>query len=103
MGGTGTVPHCAVFSSFAATTGKDSRAAAGGASFRTVSQPFKCKKKLSFGSESCVFCMKVYSQMIINTYCIVIARGRPNCVLYCASKTVTKRQDSFLALLFKFS
>ena len=40
-GGTGTVPHCAVLSSFLATMGKISRAAAGGASFRAVPQPFK--------------------------------------------------------------
>ena len=39
--GTGTVPHCAVLSSFVATMGKVSRAAAGGASFRAVPQPFK--------------------------------------------------------------
>ena len=45
MGGTGTVPHCAVLSSFVATMGKVSRAAAGQASFRAVPQPFKLKIK----------------------------------------------------------
>ena len=56
MGGTGTVPHCAVLSSFVATIGKISLAAAGGPPFnnredfpccgwrdscRAVPQPFK--------------------------------------------------------------
>ena len=41
MGGTGTVPHCAVLSSFVATIGKVSRVAAGGASFRAVTQSFE--------------------------------------------------------------
>ena len=41
MGGTGTLPNCAVLSSFVATMGKVSRAATGGASFRAVTQPFK--------------------------------------------------------------
>ena len=45
MGGTGNVPHCAVLSSFVATMGKVSRAAARGASFRAVMQPFKYIKK----------------------------------------------------------
>ena len=37
-GGTGTVLHCAVLSSFVATMGKVSRAAAGGVSFRRLLQ-----------------------------------------------------------------
>ena len=41
MGGTGTVPHCAILSSFIATISKVSRAAAGGVFFRAVPQPFK--------------------------------------------------------------
>ena len=41
MGSTGTVPHCAVLSSFVETMGKVSRAAAGETSFRAVPQPFK--------------------------------------------------------------
>ena len=41
MGGTGTVPHCAVLSSFVATMGKVSRAAVGRAYFREDPQPFK--------------------------------------------------------------
>ena len=41
MGGTGIVPHCEVISSFVATMGKVSRAAAGAVYFRAVSQPFK--------------------------------------------------------------
>ena len=41
MEGTGTVPHCAVLAIFVATLFKVSRAAAGGASFRAVQQPFK--------------------------------------------------------------
>ena len=40
MGGTGTVPHCAVLSNFVATIGKDSRAAAGVTFFKAVPQPF---------------------------------------------------------------
>ena len=44
MGGTGIVPHCAILSSFSALMGKVSRAAARGASFRAVAQPFKLKK-----------------------------------------------------------
>ena len=44
MRGAGNVPHCAGLSSFVVTIDKVSRAAAGGASFRTVPQPFKLKK-----------------------------------------------------------
>ena len=53
MGGTGTVPHCAVLSSFVATMGKVSRAVARGASFRKVPQPFKINKINDFN-----FCCK---------------------------------------------
>ena len=46
MEGTGTFPHCAVLSTFVATMSKVFRAAAGEASFRTVSQLFKLKRKI---------------------------------------------------------
>ena len=39
MGGTGTVPHCAILYSFVATMGKVSRAAAGGPPLRLSHNP----------------------------------------------------------------
>ena len=40
MESAGTIPHSAVLSSFVATMGKASRAAAGGASYRAVQKSF---------------------------------------------------------------
>ena len=44
--------HCAEFSSFAVTMGKVSRAAAGGASFRTVPQPLNKYIKKSYTKDN---------------------------------------------------
>ena len=53
--GTGTVPHCAVLSSFVATMGKVSRTAAGGPSYNSLNKKSKTFNYCIINFENKVF------------------------------------------------